>query len=88
MDLCSASDATDSKKRCGGTEQLNFDAKHRQYKQCKVEIQARDVNDIALYPSPMYHMLKRLNQHRFKWYFVSATFSPEVMTVANSGADN
>ena len=72
MDLCSASDATVSKKRCGervGTEQPSFDAKHHQCKQSKVEIQARDVNDIAPYPSPMYHMLKRLSQHRFMWYF-------------------
>jgi len=71
MDLCSASDATDSKKRCGelvGTE-------HRQYKQSKVEIQARDVSDIAPYPSPMYHMLKRINQHRFKWYFRMREYS-------------
>ena len=69
--MCSASDATDSKKRCGewvGTEQPSFDAKHRQCKHSKVEIQARDVSDIASYPSPMYHMLKRLNQYRFKWY--------------------
>ena len=44
MDLCSASDATDSKKRCGewvGTEQPSFDGKHQQ---SKVEIQARDVS--------------------------------------------
>jgi len=62
--MCSASDATDCKKRCGewvGTEQSSFDAKHCQCKQSKVEIQARDVSDIALYPSPMYHMLKKLN---------------------------
>jgi len=64
MDLCSASDATDSKKRCGewvGMEQPSFDAKHRQHKQNKVEIQVRDVSDIAPYPSLMYHMLNRLN---------------------------
>ena len=70
--MCSTSDATDSKKRCGewvGTEQPSFDAKHCQCKQGKVEIQARDVSDIAPYPSPMYYMLKRLNQHRLKWYF-------------------
>ena len=64
MDLCSASDATDSKKRLGewvGTEKPSFDAKYHQCKQSKVEIQARDVSDIAPYPSPMYHMVKRLN---------------------------
>ena len=43
-----------------GMEKASFDAKHRQCKQCKVEIQARDVNDITLCPSPMYHILKRL----------------------------
>jgi len=49
MDLCSASDTTDSKKRCGewvDTEQPSFDAKHHQCKQSKVEIQARDGSDI------------------------------------------
>jgi len=78
MDLCSASDDTDSKKRCGervGTEQPSFDAKHHQCKQSKVEIQARNVNDIAPYPSPMYHMRKRLNQPRFKWYFRMREYS-------------
>ena len=70
--MCSAGDATDSKKRCGewvGTEQPSFDAKHcqcKQSKQSKVEIQAKDVSDIS---SPVYHMLKRSNQHRLKRYF-------------------
>ena len=53
--MCSTSDATDSKKWSGewvGTEQPSFDAKHRQCKQGEVEIQARDISDIALYPSP------------------------------------
>jgi len=78
MDLCSASDTTDSKKRCGewvSTEQPSFDAQHHQCKQSKVEIQARDVCDIAPYPSPMYHMLKRFNQHRFMWYFRMREYS-------------
>ena len=78
MDLCSASDATVSKKRCGewvGTEQPSFDAKHHQCEQCKVEIQARDVSDITPYPSPMYHMLRRLNQYRLKWYFRMREYS-------------
>ena len=30
-----------------GTEQPSFEAKHRQCKQTKVEIQARDVSDIG-----------------------------------------
>jgi len=56
--MCFTSDASDSKKRCGewvGTEQPSFDATHHQCKQSKVEIQARDVSDIARYPSSMYH---------------------------------
>ena len=78
MDLRSASDATVSKKRYGervGTEQPNFDAKHHQCKQSKVEIQTRDISDISLYSSPMYHMQKRLNQHRFQWYFTMKGYS-------------
>ena len=75
MDMCSASDATDSKKRCGERVGKSFDAKHHQCKQNKVEIQARDVSDIAPYPSPMYHMLKKLNQHKFMWYFRMREYS-------------
>ena len=61
--MCSTSNATDNKKRYEewvGMEQPSFDTKH-QFKQ-------RDVSNIAPYPSPSYHMLKRLTQHRFKWY--------------------
>ena len=71
-DMCSTSDTNDRKKRCGewvGTEQPSFGVKNHHCKQSKVEIQARDVGDITLCPSPMYHMLKRFNQLRLKWYF-------------------
>ena len=61
-DMCSASDATDSKRRCGewvgtqvGTEQLT---KIVSVSRVRVEIQAGDISDITTYPSPMYHMLK------------------------------
>ena len=56
MHMCSASDATDNKKNCGewvSMEQPSFDAKHRHCKQSTVEIQPRDVSDIAPYPSSM-----------------------------------
>ena len=91
IDSCSASDATDSKKWCGervGTKQQSFDAKHGQYKQSKVEIQARDISDIAPYPSPMYHMLKRLNQLRFKWYFRMREYSLPVKCYLIHGSAN
>ena len=44
-------------EKCGewvGTEHPSFDAKHRQCKQSKVEIPARDISDIAPHPNPTY----------------------------------
>ena len=81
--MCSTSDASDSKKMSGewvGMEQqvlmpniISVSGVRQKYNYS--EIQARDVSDIAPYPSPMYHMLKRLNQHRFKWYFIMTEYS-------------